>query len=277
MKNMKLVFVLMLAVSTVFFWGCTNKKLDVQLQETACKAFLLSAPNYEWRDNADCGGGELDRRLKIDFAFDGDEGCVHLLDYRVEFYDIDNNQITSGITVNSPLQYFRTDADLTINTADGSFNFCYSYASAADSVNLNYIRIYFHTENEIGNQSNEMSLRIHRPGAPISDDNYTIEDVITVNSKDIQIRIWDDAAEDGDIVSLNLNGEWILENRMLSNAGEVIKVLINPGDNVLIMYAVNLGEQPPNTGAISVDDGFTVQEVTLNSNLTNSGAIKIKY
>ena len=101
---------------------------------------------------------------------------------------------------------------------------------------------------------------------------------IVVYSKDIRIRLWDINQEDGDIVSVNLNGEWVVANYMLTNEGEYFNFKLDGQVNYLVLHAHNLGEIPPNTAGISVSDGVGGEtEYTLRSNLYVSDSLLIEY
>lgn len=99
---------------------------------------------------------------------------------------------------------------------------------------------------------------------------------INFTSENIIIKFWDDSREDGDIISLNLNGEWILRNFIVKKVkGEIVLNLIE-GENILILHAENLGEVAPNTAAISLSEkGNVIKELTLNSDMGKSEAIKL--
>ncbi|MGK0391049.1 MAG: hypothetical protein ACI94Y_003810 [Maribacter sp.] len=101
---------------------------------------------------------------------------------------------------------------------------------------------------------------------------------IVVHSKDIRIRLWDINQEDGDIVSVNLNGEWVIDNYVLTNEGEYFNFKLDGQVNYLVLHAHNLGKIPPNTAGISVSDGVGGEtEYTLRSNLYLSDSLLIEY
>ncbi len=99
---------------------------------------------------------------------------------------------------------------------------------------------------------------------------------VTVRQPEVILQFWDDRKEDGDIISLNLNGEWILRKYIVKKTkGEIVLDLIE-GDNYLILHAENLGELPPNTAAISViENGVETATLILNSDMGKSEGIKI--
>lgn len=101
---------------------------------------------------------------------------------------------------------------------------------------------------------------------------------IIVHSKNIRIRLWDINQEDGDIVSVNLNGKWVIDHFQLTNAGNYFEFELEGQANYLVLHAHNLGEIPPNTAGISVSDGVGGEtEYTLRSNLYESDALLIEY
>ena len=106
----------------------------------------------------------------------------------------------------------------------------------------------------------------------------TVETIL-VKDKKIMIKIWDDDKVDGDVVSLNLNGIWILKNYRLKKQAKNIIIDLPEDSNELILYAESLGEMPPNTAAISIWNGKEkIKSLVLNSDKGRSEAIKIlKY
>jgi len=98
---------------------------------------------------------------------------------------------------------------------------------------------------------------------------------VAVTNSTITIKVWDHEIVDGDIISLNYNGTWILENYTLKKEAWVITLTVQPGVNYLVLHAHNLGKYSPNTAAIIVDDGSKQNKVILESTLDSSGTIEI--
>ncbi len=102
---------------------------------------------------------------------------------------------------------------------------------------------------------------------------------IKVTSKTISITVYDHQRDDGDIISLNYNGNYILEKFTLKNEQHKIDVVLDDDKavpNYLILYAHNLGEVSPNTVAVIVDDGSTRQRFILNADMNTSDVIYFK-
>jgi len=99
---------------------------------------------------------------------------------------------------------------------------------------------------------------------------------ITVDSTRLSITIYDHKRDDGDIVSLNYNGNWILEKFEIDHTKHQVDIVLEEGKtlpNYLLLYAHNLGDYPPNTVAIIVDDGKRRQRFVLNADMNQSDVI----
>ncbi len=102
-----------------------------------------------------------------------------------------------------------------------------------------------------------------------------VKDEIEVSSADITIEYWDRYTEDGDSINLYVNKKPILQNVLLTKAKKIVNVHLEKVKNYLVLDAINLGSEPPNTASISVKDGKKIQNVSLTSTMKTSGALKI--
>lgn len=103
-----------------------------------------------------------------------------------------------------------------------------------------------------------------------------VERVLEVQSDQLQIRVWDNATVDGDMVTLFINGSRILYNYRVSKRKMTIPVKLDRDNNFLILHAEDIGSISPNTVAVSVYDGVKEQTIILSSNLDFSGAVMIR-
>ena len=113
-------------------------------------------------------------------------------------------------------------------------------------------------------------------------DTVSLQETVIVKSPNITIYPYDHRKEDGDIISLNINGIWLMEHyslRLYGKDEKRAKLSVIPNkDNYLISKAWNLGDIPPNTLTLEIDDGIgEPQIVTIESEIGKSGAIKIIY
>ncbi|WP_235297787.1 hypothetical protein [Portibacter marinus] len=101
--------------------------------------------------------------------------------------------------------------------------------------------------------------------------------VLIVDSEVLEIEIFDHQMIDGDIVSVNFNGDWILEDFPLKGKPYPIRIKLNPeGKNYLLLHAVNLGSEPPNTMAMRYSFRGKEETVVLSSDLDASEIIELK-
>lgn len=103
-----------------------------------------------------------------------------------------------------------------------------------------------------------------------------VDRVIKVKSNNIRIRVWDSGTVDGDIITLFLNGEQVLDRYRVNKRKWTIPVEILNGENLLILHAEDLGDIRPNTVAVAIDDGVREQTIVMSSNLEESGAVLIQ-
>jgi len=103
--------------------------------------------------------------------------------------------------------------------------------------------------------------------------------VIRSNTKIFEVELFDHMVQDGDLLSVNFNGDWILESYSLETKSKKLRLDLNPnGKNFLVLYAVSVGQRPPNTMAVKYTNlaGEDVQ-IILKSDLKVSELIEIRY
>ena len=103
------------------------------------------------------------------------------------------------------------------------------------------------------------------------------EKVFSVSSKYIMINIWDDEKIDGDTLSINFNGKWVLKKHLLSKEEKTILLPLRENQtNEIIFHAENLGEIPPNTAAVRLEyDNGIQKEFNMRSDFDSNGIIRI--
>ncbi|HET7464951.1 MAG TPA: hypothetical protein VFJ82_27150 [Longimicrobium sp.] len=77
---------------------------------------------------------------------------------------------------------------------------------------------------------------------------------VVVNREQSSIRLWDHGQQDGDLVTVTLNGAALATGHSLTNAGTVFPVQYRRGRNVLIIRALNEGSLSPNTASVGLAD-----------------------
>ncbi|MEO6490521.1 MAG: hypothetical protein ABIO04_11315 [Ferruginibacter sp.] len=100
---------------------------------------------------------------------------------------------------------------------------------------------------------------------------------VTVTSKQITLAIWDDAVEDGDSISLSLNGKWVRQGLAVRKKPQFITVTVEPGPNKITFIADNLGSIVPNTSVLEIIDGTERKSFMIDTNLRQNNLIDIFY
>ncbi len=189
----------------------------------------------------------------------GDDG----FDVNVWSKDLDRLQTLSGHTdIVRNFLWYNNDSLLITAGYDGKVMF-WGYEKPKDTIPV--ITDVIFAENNIP--------------VSIKDRDVELQSTITVGSPEFDIEIWDRSVVDGDSISLNLNGTWILQEYMVVKTKLKIHVKINPNatNNYLILYAHNLGEISPNTAAVQVLIDGKEYKLTLTSDLKKSGALNFSY
>jgi hypothetical protein len=129
------------------------------------------------------------------------------------------------------------------------------------------------------------SVKIVQPVAPVvipyvlRTRTNTLLKTITVNHSDVELRIYDDGAIDNDTVSVYYDNKLIISNARLSDQPIIYHIQVEPSDqpHQLVMVAENLGDIPPNTSLLVVNDGDKKYEERIISNEQNNVVISFQY
>lgn len=263
---MKIVrLVLMISV----LWSCQKNELELNLVETACKDFKIHTPSYQWITDPSCGTTSNKGSIRVTFGFDGDKECINQINIQPGFYKADNSTISNVIF---PATLQTTDPVVTLEDRTVTFTFSFEFASPEEADALNHLYFKLSTQNELGNKSKNLELRINGACSTVNSSTYKVVKEVTVTTTSAQITLKDDATEDGDIVSIYLNGSWVLENYVLTNAGETFTFSIKQGDNHLVLFAVNEGKVGPNTVSLSING----TSINISPDLLTGEAVNIK-
>jgi len=102
-------------------------------------------------------------------------------------------------------------------------------------------------------------------------------ETLTLESELTEVYVYDNGQIDGDIITLIFNGEVILNKQKLSDKPVVATVKLIPGkDNVLTMYAENLGEIPPNTATMRIQNQGKNHTIFLSADDKQNGSIILR-
>lgn len=98
---------------------------------------------------------------------------------------------------------------------------------------------------------------------------------IHVDTANIVLELWDSAKEDGDSISLRLNGEWITRGFPVKNTTQKIPIRLQPGENSLLFLADNLGSIPPNTAELRIRYGTKTKNLRLSTDMKKNNEIRL--
>lgn len=126
-------------------------------------------------------------------------------------------------------------------------------------------------QTEVAQAQKKPEVRESFDGRKIS---YTKE--FEFDSEHIIVKIWDHGRQDGDIVSIYLNGVQVVKKYYLTYWKKEFTIKLDPNkSNDLFLYAHNLGDSPPNTVAVEITDGKKSENIVLNSDLQSCEAVLI--
>ena len=94
-------------------------------------------------------------------------------------------------------------------------------------------------------------------------------------SNKVKLYIWDANQEDGDKITLKINGDIILHDFETKNKRKKLKYQLEDGENIIEITSTNLGASPPNTSRIELVDSKTKYPIITQLELRKSAIIKI--
>lgn len=96
------------------------------------------------------------------------------------------------------------------------------------------------------------------------------------NSEELILDIWDDNSLDGDMVSIMHNGKEILSNYILKKDFKRLKIHVGDNElNIIVIKAMNIGGEPPNTAMIQIWDGDKEYKIKAYNDPGKSAEIRI--
>jgi hypothetical protein len=98
---------------------------------------------------------------------------------------------------------------------------------------------------------------------------------IPITQPSFKVDFYDNGEIDGDSITVFYNGNILLSHKMLTAKAISLTLSLDENDkeNVITMYADNLGAIPPNTALMIVTDGDKRYEVRITSDTEKSGSV----
>jgi hypothetical protein len=241
----------------IIFASCNKKELDLSITDKACENLELTNINYQWIDDPSIDSNSLTRGV-VEFSFDftGEARCVDIVEFATAAYDCNNSKID---LTDYSASVHKTSGDLIVTGNSAKVTFSMNFASIPEGNALNHLIIKLFTKNDLGDKSAPVEIRVNATDNVVKPNTYNVNDdvkTVSFNANYFTITLWDYAAEDGDIVSVYLNGEWIIENFSMLNAKTDFRILrskLFTGTNHLVVFAQNEGDVGANTAAIAIN------------------------
>jgi hypothetical protein len=98
---------------------------------------------------------------------------------------------------------------------------------------------------------------------------------IEIEQPTFHLDFYDNGEIDGDSITVFYNGKIVLSHQRLSDKPISLTLTLdkNAPENIVTMYADNLGTIPPNTALMVVTDGSKRYEVRIESDTVKSGSV----
>ena len=98
---------------------------------------------------------------------------------------------------------------------------------------------------------------------------------IPIQQQTFKVDFYDNGEIDGDSITVFYNGKILISHKMLTTKAISLTLTLdeNVKENVITMYADNLGTIPPNTALMIVTDGDKRYEVRISSDTEKSGSV----
>jgi hypothetical protein len=108
-------------------------------------------------------------------------------------------------------------------------------------------------------------------------ENERLLGTLTSTARQLTLAVWDDAVEDGDSISINVNGRWIAKGFPVKIRPQTITITLDPGPNTITFVGDNLGSIPPNTSILEIIDGKKRKSFNLATFIGEDNLVKIFY
>jgi hypothetical protein len=121
----------------------------------------------------------------------------------------------------------------------------------------------------------QIVTKVAPPPATIGGREVKVVSTIKVKSYELDIKVWDNQVEDGDIISLYLNDKKVVSNIRLTKKPQEFLIKMETKEAYLTVYAEDFGLAEPNTGAITIKDGVNEQTIILKAGKGFQESVKV--
>ncbi len=135
---------------------------------------------------------------------------------------------------------------------------------------------------DIPSNNNPESTTLNKTAAPVYKEYESrrkdVVQTIEIEQPTFHLDFYDNGEIDGDSITVFYNGKMVLAHKRLSDKPISLDLTLDKDakENIVTMYADNLGTIPPNTALMIVTDGGKRYEVRMESDYGKSGSVVFK-
>jgi hypothetical protein len=151
-----------------------------------------------------------------------------------------------------------------------SVDFSGQYDSSATFI---AVKVYYGRE-----KGSERTFANYQPidNTPLPPGTKRIGSILST-AQELTFAIWDDAVEDGDTISIKINGLPVATGFPVKKHPQFLTVPLKAGPNTITFIGENLGSIPPNTSVLEIIDGKRRKSFFLETELGDQRLLNIFY
>jgi hypothetical protein len=133
--------------------------------------------------------------------------------------------------------------------------------------------------NTINKKTSEIKTSNEPPSLPYTERKANIIQTVDVTNDSIILTFYDNGIVDGDIISVYLNNEPVVNHAKLTEAAIKKTIHLNyssQSEITLLLVAETLGSIPPNTGLLIVQDGETRHTIHFSSDFQTNAIVRFR-
>lgn len=257
--------------------ACVRNEVEIDMVEDGCKWLGIDYASHDVYEDP-CNGRN---RVSLEFGstHDEDTGCIQYLKIDPVFYDR-NNQPIEGFTFHKT----RVEPDFFLSETELVFPFELDFGPSGAQNEVNHMVMNYFIESQDGDESNTLSVRVHFPCTEINENFYDVvnkDSIINIppNLRTFPLEFWDHAAEDGDLITVYVNNQLVVETLELFNNRKRFDVptsWLSPGRNDVAVFALNQGSSGPNTCSLSIN-GKDIKLGSFANGLMTGQAVSLDF
>lgn len=100
---------------------------------------------------------------------------------------------------------------------------------------------------------------------------------MVVHDEKLTLELWDEQVEDGDIISLYVNGTEVISKVEVRKRMKRFTINLQPGRNRILFFAENLGLIAPNTAALRMRAGNVEKVLHLSTDMQQNNVLEVTW